>query len=246
VVSDRVRKSRGVNMSKVAALLRQHEQDLPGFFANDPKGKQLPGYLSTLAEHLVVEQKDLLEELDLLSSNVDHIKQIVAMQQSYSKVSGVRETLPPEELVEDALRMNGAAMERHQIQVVRDYTKAPPVLVEKHKVLQILINLIRNAKYACDDTGRTDKQVTLRVWKNGGDFVNISVADNGIGIPQENLTRIFEHGFTTRKEGHGFGLHSGALAAKDLGGTLTVASEGKGCGATFVLSLPCPLAETLK
>jgi PAS domain S-box-containing protein len=239
VVSDRVRKSKLGNVSKAAALIREHETDLADFLARDPRGRQLPAYLGDLAEHLLLEQRELLEELDHLSGNVDHIKQIVAMQQSYSKVSGVRETLPLVELVEDALQMNGAAMERHEIKVIRDFVNTPPVEVERHKVLQILINLLRNAKYACDEGGRQDKQITLRVWKNGGNTVNVSVADNGVGIPTENLTRVFEHGFTTRKEGHGFGLHSGALAAKDLRGSLTVASDGPGRGATFTLSLPC-------
>jgi signal transduction histidine kinase len=123
------------------------------------------------------------------------------------------------------------------VNVVRDFAEVPLILVEKHKVLQVLVNLIRNAKYACDDSGKTDKQITLRV-ANGDGRIKISVADNGIGIPPENLTRIFNHGFTTRKEGHGFGLHSGALAAKEMGGTLVAFSDGTGRGATFTLELP--------
>ena len=104
-------------------------------------------------------------------------------------------------------------------------------------MLQILVNLIRNAKYACDDSGKTDKHITLRVI-NGAGRIKVSIVDNGIGIPGENLTRIFNHGFTTRKEGHGFGLHSGALAAKEMGGTLLAFSDGPGYGATFTLDLP--------
>jgi C4-dicarboxylate-specific signal transduction histidine kinase len=110
-------------------------------------------------------------------------------------------------------------------------------LVEKHKVLQILVNLIRNAKYACDNSGREDKQITLRI-THRDNRVNISVADNGIGIAAENMTRIFSLGFTTKKNGHGFGLHSGALAAKELGGKLVAFSEGTDRGATFTLELP--------
>ena len=113
----------------------------------------------------------------------------------------------------------------------------PPLAVEKHKVLQILVNLVRNAKYACDESGRADKALTVSV-TNGDGRVRISVADNGVGIPPENLTRIFNHGFTTRKEGHGFGLHSGALAAKEMGGSLAAFSEGPGTGAAFTLELP--------
>jgi PAS domain S-box-containing protein len=242
VVTDRVHKSKVSNLSRAVALIDEHERDLAGFFSGDPKGKQLPAYLKGVAEHLTTEQGEILQELAHLSHNIDHIKEIVAMQQSYSKVSGVRELLPAQELVEDALRMNGAAFDRHQVKVIREYAAVPPVMAEKHKVLQILINLLRNAKYACDDTGRVDKQVTLRI-EPAGKRVKISVMDNGVGIPPENLTRIFEHGFTTRKEGHGFGLHSGALAAKDLGGALSVTSEGPGRGACFSLELPCQPTE---
>jgi signal transduction histidine kinase len=111
--------------------------------------------------------------------------------------------------------------------------------VDKHKVLQILVNLIRNAKYALDDRGHSDKQMVLRIGLNGNQTVKISVIDNGIGIPAAHLTRIFEHGFTTRKEGHGFGLHNGALAAKEMGGLLIAHSDGPGKGARFTLELPC-------
>jgi signal transduction histidine kinase len=112
--------------------------------------------------------------------------------------------------------------------------------VDRHKVLQILVNLIRNAKYALDDRGHHDKRMILRIAPGGSGTVKISVLDNGVGILSENLTRIFGHGFTTRKGGHGFGLHSGALAAKQLGGSLTCQSDGPGKGATFTLELPLP------
>ncbi len=113
----------------------------------------------------------------------------------------------------------------------------PPVMIEKHKVLQILVNLVRNAKHACEDSGRQEKRLTIRV-SNGENRVRIAVSDNGVGIPPENLARIFAHGFTTKKDGHGFGLHSGALAARELGGFLSVYSECAGKGASFTLELP--------
>ena len=176
-------------------------------------------------------------EAGSLVDNITHIKEIVAMQQNYAKSAGILEPLEVADLVEDALRMNTGAMLRHNVKVVRDFAKVPPIMTEKHKVLQILVNLIRNAKYACDDSGRDDKQISLKVY-NGDGRIKIAIADNGVGIPPENLTRIFNHGFTTRKDGHGFGLHSGALAAKELGGKLLVFSEGTGRGATFTLELP--------
>ena len=150
---------------------------------------------------------------------------------------GVTEMVDVRTLVEDSLRMNEGAFSRHGVTLVRDLQEVPLITVDKHKVLQILVNVIRNAKYACDESGSPEKRVTVRVRAVNGTLL-IAVIDTGVGIPPENLQRIFNHGFTTRKGGHGFGLHSCALAAKDLGGSLQGESAGPGQGATFTLTLP--------
>jgi signal transduction histidine kinase len=237
-MAESLKNSKVASLSRVAAMLREHETDLGAFLTADPKGRQVPAYLAQLAGHLAGEQNTMLKELAQLQKNIEHIKDIVTMQQSYAKVSGVLETIKVTDLIEDALHMNAGALVRHDVQLIREYDEdAPEITVEKHKVLQILVNLIRNAKYACDDSNRNDKRLTVGV-TYGGDRLRITVTDNGVGIPAENLARIFNHGFTTRKEGHGFGLHSGALAAKELGGSLNVHSDGPGQGATFILELP--------
>jgi PAS domain S-box-containing protein len=237
LVSDRVRKSKVASLSKVVALLGEHADDLGTFLTGDPKGRQLPNYLAQLAEHLVNEQTIVLDELTLLHRNIEHVKDIVVMQQGYAKISGVVETVKITDLVEDALRLNLGALLRHGVEVRREFEEVPLVDVEKHKILQILVNLVRNAKYACDESLRIDKLMTLRVTRDDA-VVRISIVDNGIGIPAENLTRIFNHGFTTRKDGHGFGLHSAVLAAMEMGGSLRVESEGVDRGATFILEVP--------
>jgi len=238
-VADRLRKSKLANLPKVAELLRAHAADLPGFFATDPKARQLPGYLAQLAEHLTGEQARALTELAQLQKHIDHIKDIVVMQQGFAKLSSVAESLPVTDLLEDALRMNVSALTRHEIHIRKEFASTPVITVEKHKALQILINLLKNAKQACDAANRDEKHITLGIM-TATDRVHISVSDNGVGIPPENLPRIFNHGFTTKKDGHGFGLHSGALAAKEMGGELRVHSAGPGCGATFTLELPLP------
>jgi signal transduction histidine kinase len=239
VLSRQIQKSSVGNIVKVGALMREHSADLGDFITKDAKGQKLPGYLEQLGEQLAKEKNLMLEELDSVLKNVDHVKDIVAMQQSYAKVSGVTEIVKVTDLVEDALRMNASALIRHDVHFFREYDEhLPEINVEKHKVLQILVNLIRNAKQACDESGQEEKRLTMRV-TNGSDKVRISLIDNGIGIPPENLNSIFNHGFTTKKDGHGFGLHSGALAAREMGGSLTVQSEGVRKGAAFTLELPC-------
>jgi len=236
-VAESLRKSKAASLGRIAGILRQHDTDLPGFFANDPRGKQLPGFLDKLAGHLTREQAAALAELAHLEKNIEHIKQIVAMQQGCAKASGATEKVCIADLIEDTLRMNTESFALNHVRVERDFADVPPVTVEKHKVLQILVNLVRNAKQACDAAQHPDKTLTLRVY-NGNGTVKVAVSDNGVGIAPENLARIFTHGFTTKKDGHGFGLHSGALAAREMGGELRVGSEGVGRGATFTLELP--------
>jgi len=238
LICNQVRNSRTSRLRDVVLLLNKNCSDLGNFITNDPKGKIIPGYLSSLSERLTAEQQDLLKELELLTKNIEHIKEIVAMQQSYARVSGIIEALSIRNLVEDALQMNAAALARHGILVGRDYQDVPVISVDKHKILQILVNLIRNAKYAIETAGKRDKRLAISIRSNERNMVQITITDNGIGIAQENLTRIFSHGFTTKRDGHGFGLHSGALAAKEMGGSLSASSEGPGKGATFILELP--------
>ncbi|MBA2586366.1 MAG: HAMP domain-containing protein [Chthoniobacterales bacterium] len=246
LVVEKLRRSKAPKLAKAAALLTARNGDVGEYLTKDPNGQKLPGYLAKLGEYFIAENAELLDEVDQLGRNIEHIKEVVAMQQSYAKVSGVFENLAAHCLVEDAIAMNTGAFERHGIKVDRQFSPVPLVRVDRHKVLQILINLLRNAKYALDEVKRTDKHITISILAVNDERVHIVVADNGIGISSENLTRVFAHGFTTREEGHGFGLHSGALAARAMGGSLSVASAGSGEGATFTLELPiaCPIPNT--
>jgi PAS domain S-box-containing protein len=237
LICDQVRNSKASRLKDVVLLLNKNADNLGSFIVNDPKGKIIPGYLTTLSERLTAEQQDLLKELELLTKNIEHIKEIVAMQQNYARVSGIIESLSIKNLMEDALQMNAAALSRHGIMVSRNYEEVPLIAVDKHKILQIFVNLIRNAKYAIDAAARRDKRIDITIGMKDSRVV-VVVKDNGIGIDPANLTRIFSHGFTTKKDGHGFGLHSGALAAKEMGGSLAAHSEGPGTGATFTLELP--------
>ena len=234
LVVESVKGSRAAGMAKVAALLREHEADLASYITSDPKGRHIPALLEQLAQDWLAQQEVMVKELESLRGNIDHIKEIVAMQQGHARVSSATEMVSVSDLVEDSLRMNASGLVKDHVRIVREFEPVPAISVEKHKVLQILINLVRNAKHACDGMEDASKRMTLRIAQVGG-RIRVSVSDNGAGIAPENLTRIFSHGFTTRKDGHGFGLHSGALAARELGGSLSAHSEGPGKGATFTL-----------
>ncbi len=238
VISERVRGSKVSGVSRLAELLRSHAADLAGFLNQQGRAEHVINYLESLAAQLVAEHARIHSETDELHRNVEHIKEIVAMQQSYARTLGVIEFQQAAELVEDAVRMQAATLARQRVHIERQFDVLPPIAMDRHKVLQILINLVRNAQQALMSARVATPTLTLRIRRVGEDRVQIVVTDNGVGIEPENLIRIFSHGFTTRAGGHGFGLHSGWLAAREMDGALSVQSDGPGCGATFTLELP--------
>jgi PAS domain S-box-containing protein len=239
MVAERLRGSRVSGLAKAAGMLAEHAGDVGRFLTEDARGRQLPQYFIAAAGQLVEERDALLGELRGLSEGIEHIKSIISMQQAHARLGGVVERLPVPQLVDDAMRLHAISLERLGIQVRREDEPVPPILVDRHKLLQILINLLSNARHALMDGGGEGKVLTLRVKRGEREgWLRIEVEDNGVGIAPENLPRLFTQGFTTRRTGHGFGLHISALAAEDMGGTLTCTSAGPGQGATFALDLP--------
>ena len=244
VVASKVLESRIANVAALAGMLREHSSDLADFLRHDPKGQRVVPYLAKLGSHLEEERQIMLQELALLTGHIGHIKEIVATQQNYAKVSGLVEVISLSDVVDDAIRIVEPGLATSGIHLERDHEAVPPVAVDKHSVLQILLNLLRNAKQAVKDSGHQEKRIRVRIHRWGEDRVRIAVDYTGVGLAPENLTRIFSHGFTTKRAGHGFGLHSGANAARQLGGSLWAESEGLGCGATFILELPLSASDT--
>jgi len=234
LLEDRVRKSHVSGLTRLATLLEG--QDIGTFVASE-RGKQLPTFISELSKHLTQEQRTTTDELASLRHSVAHINEIVALQQTHAKRIRVAEEVDLTQLVEDTLRMDADGLTRRDVDLVREFTAGPRIVLDKHKVIEILVNLVRNALHACTESDTERKRITVRIAQRP-EGPAISVIDNGVGIAPENLTRIFNHGFTTRASGHGFGLHSASLAAKELGGSLSVHSEGPGRGACFTLELP--------
>lgn len=245
VLSGMVRDSKTQRLAQTVQLLKEHSGELDQYLTCDEKGKLLPGYLEKLSETLITEQQEIRKELSQLTRSVDHIKDIVASQRSHVGAASVIEPVLVAELVKDALHYNAESLELHKVTVVEEVAEMQVLQLDKARVLQILVNLISNASHAMEgkelEAGAANR-LTLSAELSGAGRLRISVADEGMGIAPENLSRIFSHGFTTRRRGNGFGLHSCALAASDMGGTLKVSSAGVGKGATFVLELPTGVA----
>jgi signal transduction histidine kinase len=245
LITRKLAASKTLGLAKAVNMMNEHAQDLGQFMTHDEKGKLLPVYLNQLVGSIAAEQSGIVDELAQLTKSIDHIKDIVSTQQAYAGAARLVEPLNIVDLFEDALRMNSGALSRHHVTVTKDYQATPTIIGDKHRLLLILINLISNAKYAMSRVSDHQRHLTLGIKIIDNATLRLSVADQGEGIAAENMTRIFNHGFTTRKEGHGFGLHSCALAAVEMNGHLRVHSDGPGRGAVFTLEIPLETAPAL-
>lgn len=241
LVADRVRQLPVNMVARLTDLLVANQQDLGPFFTTNPKGQKFVDFLAKLGTAMAQQQSGALAELQQIQKSIDHIKVIVARQQDYAKVvNGALEIVNLEDVLEDAIRLN-ASHGSEQIEFVREFASLPEVKVDRHKLFQIVMNLVSNARHAVLSRGQV-RRVTLRTKLLASDTFRIDVEDTGCGIPVENLTRVFTHGFTTKKDGHGFGLHSASCAAIEMGGGLSVHSDGVDRGARFALDLPLQAA----
>ena len=236
-----VRQTPADKISRTASMIQQHAQDLGAYLTQDPKGKKIPDYLTELGKHLAQEQTGTLKEVEELTNHIEHIMEIVNVQQTLTKTeSQLLEPLSPRELIEEAYAVYATSIEDRGIEVIREFEDVPPVVADRHKAHEILAALISNAQRAVFEGPDPSRRLVLRVGlaSKNDDRVSILVSDNGVGIQREQLTRIFAQDFSLRKAGHDFGLHHSALSAKLMGGSLTAYSDGEGQGATFTLELP--------
>uniref|UniRef100_UPI00356571E4 sensor histidine kinase n=1 Tax=Stieleria sp. TaxID=2795976 RepID=UPI00356571E4 len=226
------------NLEKATDLISEYESSFVDFVQNDSRGQKLPKYLVVVSQSLRHEQSSIDRELSDLTKNIEHIKEIIAVQQTMAKTSGLQQELYARDLIRDVLTANKESLNKHAIEVIEDFADPDPTMVsDKHRILQILINLVCNAKDSLLEAGVPEPTILLRTWTEH-DHVCFEVADNGVGIQTDNLSKIFQHGFTTKVHGHGFGLHSSANAATEVGGRLSATSAGIGTGAQFVLRVP--------
>ena len=238
LVVERLRGSRFRGLERVVELLHENASRLGSFLSEDARGRQLPAYLEALARQLGQEREALLEEMGRLDESVDRIRSVVSMQQRYARGSSMLEWVPVASFLDEAVHAHAPALESMRVHLRRDYgTELPHVLVDRHKLAHILDNLLCNARHALEQKPGADKHLTLCALQ-AGDRLRIAVTDDGVGIAPERLSRLFTQGCTRQNDGHGFGLHLSALAAGELGGMLSCASEGLGRGATFTLELP--------
>ncbi len=221
-------------LSKANKLLGEHMDRLEEFIRNDPRGKNLLRYFIKIEAPIQNAFNQIRQDVKRVIERINIIDDVIAAQQSYAGVGGLSEKAGLADIIEDTLTMQSGTFERHKIRLIRDYSEVPEILVQKTKLIHIIVNLVKNAKDAMVAVAPENKVLTLAITRDDR-AIFVRVTDSGCGIPPENITKIFSHGFTTKNGGHGFGLHSCANYMKEMGGEMWAESEGLGKGASFVL-----------
>ena len=209
-----------------------------GFFTEDPQGSKIPDYLRNVAEANQEGQARLKRELADCEQHLDHIIEIISKQQKYAANVKVIETVNIADLISNATTMCANILSSHDIELQQDFDPSLTVQTDRHQVLQITVDLLRNAIAACVKSENTDRMVTISAGTHGEDQFSICIKDNGIGILKENFAELFSYDFSSTSDGSGFGLQGCANTAKEMGGSLDVSSDGIGKGASFTLTLP--------
>jgi NO-binding membrane sensor protein with MHYT domain/two-component sensor histidine kinase len=237
LISEKIDQSKLADLITLKSMIKENKHNFGKFLQEDPRGVHLPDFLCSLSDYWEKEQKLISSELKMLSRSVEHIRSIIATQQDLSLISGSEQVVSIANVIEESILISGIDHDKYAVHINKKLDKLNPVLIDKVKLLQILVNLLQNAKDVLIESKQNDKTIVISV-KNNNDHFIISIQDNGPGIPKELLSKIFGYGFTTKKNGHGFGLHTSAISATEMGGALKVTSEGTGKGATFILQLP--------
>ncbi|AUX38194.1 MULTISPECIES: sensor histidine kinase [Sorangium] len=237
LVAERLRASRVGNVGKLVRLLEAEGEGLPASLSTPDRAWKILNFLRELSAHLATERDEILAEVTRLQEYLSHLKAIVNKQQRYATAIGVTELCELPGLVDDAIALVSASLALTGIEIARDYQPVAEATLDRHKALQILVNLVRNAAESIAGCGREGGRIVASIRGDGGARFQLMVEDNGAGIDERLASKLFTQGFTTKPSGHGFGLHTSALAAKEMGGTLTCRSA-PGRGATFILDLP--------
>ncbi|WP_428261696.1 trifunctional serine/threonine-protein kinase/ATP-binding protein/sensor histidine kinase [Haliangium sp.] len=237
VTIERLQASNAPSVVRSGALLEEHRQDLVEFFVHDERGQRFPELLQRLGQLLLEERDQVLDEMRRIQEIIEHIKKVVRAQQAYATPTSLKEERRLAELADEAIQLQSERLARHGVSIEREFAELPPFALEPHKLVQILINLISNAIEAMGDNPQDGRRIVVRI-RRDEDMAHVDIVDNGHGVAPEDLVRMFQYGFTTKAEGHGFGLHTSVLAAREMGGELRCTSDGPGTGATFTLDLP--------
>ena len=238
VLDERLNRSKVVGLERAATMLRDQAPHAAEFFGQDPRGLKLIDYLISINDALQNERTDNKAEVLRLRETVRHIRDAISAQQTFAGRSDFRQDVELQPLLNEILKMNQELIRTSEVQVVVDLPALPELQLNKSKMTQVLVNLVRNAIQSMQDQPSDCRRLIISARCAEDDGIVIEICDTGMGFTPEVQAKLFTHGFTTKTDGNGFGLHHCANAIREAGGHVTAQSAGTGQGATFRIQLP--------
>ncbi|GEM_PF-4553688 len=238
MIRDKINQSKVSNIRSIADLIDQQKDNMNTFIHKTTQGQLLLEYIQKLGEICVQDQMYLAHEINELQDNLNYIKKIIYQQQSFSGQYHSVEMVDVSKIIQDSLDVHKIHFANNNIIIIFKYKIVKQIELDQVKLQQVLVNLIKNSIDSLIERNNTNKKIIFYVRQKNNNNFEIKVEDNGLGITPENLTKIFSFGFTTKENGHGFGLHGSALIIKEMGGTISFKSNGVNLGATFAIVLP--------
>lgn len=238
VLEGRCGSSKLGGLERAVSLLKEQAPRAGEFFSRDPRGPKLVDYLVDLNGVLRQERDDDLRELHRLRETIRHIREAIATQQNYAGRSNYRQDVVLADLIDEVLRLNQETLRAAEVQVDLRIPEMPELQLNKSKMTQVLVNLVRNAVQSMEERAADERRLTIVARLCDEDGIEIEVNDTGLGFDETVRRKLFTHGFTTKPEGNGFGLHYCANAVRECDGAITAESPGPGCGASFRIRLP--------
>jgi len=238
-IDDILNKSKLPGLLKANQLFKDYQPELCNLFDSQSKLLLLPDYYEQIGNILKDEQEKISNEIEQLINKVTLIHGIIQTLQEYASsdhYNDFEEEVELGSVIDNSLKIQESNILKHNIKVIKDLKLPLFFVTNRTKLTHILVNLIKNAVEAMRNT-ENEPTLSIRLYLNAQSIPVIEVNDNGDGIAKEDLKKMFTYGFTTKENGHGFGLHTCANYMNEMGGSITVHSDGKGKGATFILTL---------
>ncbi len=226
------------SLQKAVNLFDEHAHDLGSYLQNDEKGKLIPGFIQKVSSKLVEEQSAIFNEIAQLEKRLEVINHILELQQNVNRPSLYVKLESLNEMLDTASEILMQKLINRNIKLIKHVDESIKIKCIRSKIIHVFVNLIKNSIEAFDNRESKEPLVIDVSCVDSPEYYVFTIKDNGAGIDEEHLNHIFNHGFTTKSKGFGFGLHSCATTIQEIRGKILAESAGKGMGSSIIIHFP--------
>ncbi len=246
-LEERLQKSDIASLEKIYVLLQSEDAAFQksGGAETGPdtaRREKLLQYFNAVIASLRENGDLMLADCAFIKKGLDHIMEIISLQQKYAGIRGFETREDVNELLKDSMEMMKDSLQKRNIHLEFDLIPSAPVFVNRNKLIQVFINIIKNAYEAIDaappENTKKISIATLLEKKEETAYIQIIISDTGIGVPPDAADKVFRFNYSTKERGTGFGLHDAANYITAQDGMIRLHSEGIGKGASIIIWLP--------